>query len=181
MTDVRIEWDDNVHTIQGAFDSTEDFNQLQLDEQITAMPATIQESMYSDHAWSGYYADTLYYRIDGPWSAQRQSSIEAVVAAHIPVEYEMRKIVELTAVTNGSGVATFNFAKPYKTVPRIHSETPSQGQQFHRRASVTTTGCAIGVTSSSTVSVLSVNVLGATTNVSGAEVNIMVINRDVEE
>lgn len=88
--------------------------------------------------------------------------------------------VTISGTTNASGNFTYTFPNPYPVAPNIQASITNQGStnQFIRVSNVSTTGFTVNVFQRSAVTLLSVEVLlAATTNVSGASVDVLVTQK----
>jgi hypothetical protein len=96
---------------------------------------------------------------------------------NIPTPAASKRVETFTGTSNASGVYTVTFSTPYATAPNVQASITNQSatNQFIRVSSVTTTGCTINVYARSAVTLLGLEVLlAATTNVSGAQVALLI-------
>lgn len=104
--------------------------------------------------------------------SRRVSFTQLASSIKVPVTY--------SGTTNASGNYTVTFPVAYSTPPNIQASITNQGNtnQFIRVSSVSTTGFTVNVFQRSAVTLLSVEVLlAATTNVSGANVDVLVTQK----
>lgn len=104
----------------------------------------------------------------------------ATGAMNVPTPPTIRRQEPYSGSTNASGVYTVTFSTAYSVAPNIQVSISNQTltNQFIRVSSVTTTGCTVNVFQRNSVTLLGIDVLlSATSNVSGAAVDILVTEK----
>lgn len=99
---------------------------------------------------------------------------------NVPTPVNSKRIDTYSGTTIADGSYTITFSSAFPVAPSIQASITNQAStnQFIRVTSVSTTGCVINVFQRSAVTLLGIEVLlAATTNVSGATIDVLAISK----
>lgn len=127
-----------------------------------------------------YYTDTrarssISLTTTGSGAASYNSGV-----LNIPTPPSAKRIESYSGTTNASGNYTVTFGTAYAVAPNVQATIPNQAavNQFIKVTSVSTTGFTVNVFQRNSVTLLAVDVLlSTTTNVNGAPVDVMVLEK----
>ena len=127
--------------------------------------------------------DQLNIWVDENWTSQNQSALDAVIAAHTPIQYETAPRKQYSGTTDANGELAIEFVLPYRTQPEMYMETPQvEGQSnYVLENSKSTTGCTCLVTeqNSTFVALVGLTLVEPNSPVQGAHVTLTVFNNDL--
>lgn len=175
MTDVVVYWADNTTTVNSAFTDPTEFSLGQLRDEITAIPLTVNDMLYSAGAWGTHPEDTIEIRIAKNWSSGNQTDIETVISNHVPDTQATAAAVEIfTGVTDANGELTINYSG-HVNVPLITTQ-PLLVRDIKAHVTIrsqTTTSCTLKVQRRQEVAVALIGLtagIDSMVNVSGATI-----------